>query len=107
GGDGGAGGGGSGGPALARSGPAGGPDPAEAGALAEGYGFLRAIENRLRLEHDQAVEFLDTTPSVLSPLAHRLGYRDPGAAEHLRADHDRVRRTVRGVFETVVARLSA
>lgn len=85
---------------------AGALDAGDARVLADGYGFLRRIENRLRIEHDQAVESLETTSTVLGPLARRLGYGEPGAAERLRADHERVRHELRGTFDAVVARLS-
>src|SRR4029077_12026940 len=49
----------------------------DARALSEGYAFLRALESRLRLERDQAVEAVEDDPEVLTARARRLG--DAGA----------------------------
>ncbi|MBZ0253549.1 MAG: DUF294 nucleotidyltransferase-like domain-containing protein, partial [Candidatus Methylomirabilis sp.] len=57
----------------------------EAGALADGYRFLRRLENRLRIVHDQADEALPEDPRLLTPLALRMGFAGEGAAEQLLA----------------------
>ena len=48
-------------------------------ALAEGYRFLRRLENRMRLAHDRAVEALERGDPHLGPLARQLGFS--GTAE--------------------------
>src|SRR5439155_169337 len=46
--------------------------PADARALAEGYAFLRELESRLRLEHNQPLEVAAADPAALLSLARRL-----------------------------------
>jgi glutamate-ammonia-ligase adenylyltransferase len=77
---------------------------ADARALADGYAFLRALENRLRLERDQPVEAVDEDPAALLSLARRLGYAgdDAGAVEALRADHAAHRRAIRDVYDRLM-----
>jgi glutamate-ammonia-ligase adenylyltransferase len=72
---------------------------ADARALADGYRFLRAVENRLRLECDRPVEEVD--PAALVALARRLGYagNDEAAAATLRADHARHGDAIRAVYD--------
>jgi glutamate-ammonia-ligase adenylyltransferase len=74
---------------------------ADAERLAQGYAFLRALENRLRLERDQPVEALEADAEALLPLARRLGYRgsDVEAVAALRADHARHRDAIRDVYD--------
>jgi glutamate-ammonia-ligase adenylyltransferase len=45
-------------------------------ALESGYKFLRRLENRLRLVHDQSINELSGEPGYLLKLARRLGYPD-------------------------------
>jgi glutamate-ammonia-ligase adenylyltransferase len=84
--------------ALARVGVLAADD---ARVLAEGYRFLRALENRLRLERDEPVEAMDADPEALRSLARRLGYAGSDAATvaALRADHARHRDAVRAVYD--------
>ena len=42
--------------------------------LANGYKFLRRLENKLRLVHDQSVSDLSADPASLAKLARHLGY---------------------------------
>jgi glutamate-ammonia-ligase adenylyltransferase len=74
---------------------------ADADALAAGYGFLRALESRLRIERDQPVEAAEAEPGALLSLARRLGYagEDAGAVAALRADHARHRDEIRAVYD--------
>jgi [glutamine synthetase] adenylyltransferase / [glutamine synthetase]-adenylyl-L-tyrosine phosphorylase len=74
---------------------------ADARALADGYAFLRAVENRLRLERDEPVEAMDADPEALRALARRLGYGgdDATAVAALRADHERHREAIRAVYD--------
>jgi glutamate-ammonia-ligase adenylyltransferase len=74
--------------------------PAEdARVLWDGYAFLRALESRLRIERGQPVEALDQ--ESLLGVARRLGYAgsDDEAIAALRADHERHRTAIRGVYE--------
>ncbi len=73
----------------------------EAEALGAGYAFLRALENRLRLERDQPVEAMADDPVALASLARRLGYAgdDAQASAALQADHERHRAAIRAVYE--------
>ncbi|MEN0110063.1 MAG: DUF294 nucleotidyltransferase-like domain-containing protein, partial [Planctomycetota bacterium] len=52
--------------------------PAERGRLEEGYHFLRRVEHRLQLLHDQQTHTLPDTPGELRALAVRLGYDSTG-----------------------------
>ncbi len=69
--------------------------------LIDGYRFLRRLENRLRIERDQAVEALEHGGARPGALARRLGY--PGnpdeAAKELFRDFQSVRESVRAVYE--------
>ena len=61
----------------------------ERGAAAQleaDYRFLSRLENRLRIETDQAAWALSTAPGSLGPLARRMGYRDTDGAARLLAD---------------------
>jgi glutamate-ammonia-ligase adenylyltransferase len=90
--------------ALAELAAAGLLPPADAAALAAGYAFLRALENRLRLERDQPVEAIDDDPDALLSLARRLKYEgaDDTVIAALRADHARHRATIRAIYERVM-----
>lgn len=69
--------------------------------LANGYKFLRRLENKLRLVHDQSINDLSGEKSYLSKLAKHLGYPDKPlpAAEVFRAEYDTVTQSIRSVFE--------
>jgi [glutamine synthetase] adenylyltransferase / [glutamine synthetase]-adenylyl-L-tyrosine phosphorylase len=75
-------------------------------ALAEGYRFLRRLENRLRLIHDYSMNDLGGPLKYLNKLARRLGYdsllKNPGQA--LMADYERVTGAVREVYERILGR---
>jgi glutamate-ammonia-ligase adenylyltransferase len=73
----------------------------DARALAEGWVFLRALENRLRLELNQPVEAMEEDPEAQLALARRLGYggTDAEAVAALRADHARHRDAIRAVYD--------
>lgn len=72
--------------------------------LAEGYRFLRRLENRLRLIHDYSMNDLGGPRKYLNKLARRLGYdpqlRNPG--EILMADYERVTEEVRKVYDRIL-----
>ncbi len=69
--------------------------------LASGYKFLRRLENRLRLVHDQSINELSGDPAYLRKLAGRLGYAErpkkPEAA--FLEDYRAVTGNIRAIFE--------
>ena len=73
----------------------------EAAALAAGWAFLRALENRIRLERNAPVEAMEADPEAQLSLARRLGYGggDAEAVATLRSDHARHRATIREVYD--------
>jgi [glutamine synthetase] adenylyltransferase / [glutamine synthetase]-adenylyl-L-tyrosine phosphorylase len=42
--------------------------------LYDGYLFLRRLDHRLRLEHDQSIDAFEAEPERLAGIAHALGY---------------------------------
>jgi [glutamine synthetase] adenylyltransferase / [glutamine synthetase]-adenylyl-L-tyrosine phosphorylase len=72
--------------------------------LADGYAFLRHLENRLRIIHDYSMNDLGGPKSYLNRLARRLGYdeklRNPG--QQLIADYEQITEKIRLVFDRVV-----
>ncbi|MDT8440151.1 MAG: bifunctional [glutamate--ammonia ligase]-adenylyl-L-tyrosine phosphorylase/[glutamate--ammonia-ligase] adenylyltransferase [Desulfuromonadales bacterium] len=68
--------------------------------LANGYRFLRRLENKLRLVHDQSISELSGSPEELAKLARRLGYPDRPrpAAEALRSEYETNTQQIRSVF---------
>jgi glutamate-ammonia-ligase adenylyltransferase len=74
----------------------------EAGAAAQleaDYRFLSRLENRLRIETDQAAWALSTAPESLGPLARRMGYRKAGGGAHLLAEVEACRSRIRATFD--------
>ncbi len=69
--------------------------------LADGYRFLRRVENSLRLAYDRPVEDLDRSQMDLRPVAKRLGYESgaTGASEQLWHDYRLRREAIRGCYE--------
>ncbi|PLX85028.1 MAG: bifunctional [glutamate--ammonia ligase]-adenylyl-L-tyrosine phosphorylase/[glutamate--ammonia-ligase] adenylyltransferase [Desulfuromonas sp.] len=69
--------------------------------LMNGYKFLRRLENKLRLVHDQSINELSAEQGYLSKLAKHLGYPDRPlpAADQLRAEYSATTQAIRGVFE--------
>jgi glutamate-ammonia-ligase adenylyltransferase len=51
-------------------------DPGDLALLAQGYRFLRKIEHRLRVVHDQPIHRLPEAPGELDKLARRSGFPD-------------------------------
>jgi glutamate-ammonia-ligase adenylyltransferase len=78
-------------------------------ALADGYRFLRRLENRLRIIHDYSMNDLGGPLKYLNKLARRLGYdtqlKNPGEA--LMADYERVTGAVRAVYERILGEESS
>ena len=65
-------------------------EPGAAAQLETDYRFLSRLENRLRIETDQAAWALSTGPESLGPLARRMGYRDTDGAARLLAEVERL-----------------
>ncbi|MDO3378620.1 bifunctional [glutamate--ammonia ligase]-adenylyl-L-tyrosine phosphorylase/[glutamate--ammonia-ligase] adenylyltransferase [Geoalkalibacter halelectricus] len=76
-------------------------DSADFQALGSGYVFLRRLENKLRLVHDQSINDLSGERAYLVKLARRLGYpeRPLRADQAFLADYRRVTEDIRGVFQ--------
>ncbi len=72
--------------------------------LENGYKFLRRLENRLRLVHDQSVNELSGDRAYLAKLAKRLGYPEkPRRPEDaFLAEYREVTEQIRTVFESIV-----
>jgi glutamate-ammonia-ligase adenylyltransferase len=87
--------------ALAQSGLL---EESEAHDLVDDYGFLSRLENRLRVESDQAATAIPTAPDELAPIARRMGYVGTDAAGDLLRELSRRRSRVRGVAEAVLSR---
>jgi len=79
-------------------------DAGELGTLGQAYLFLRRLENRLRIFHDNAQSILPRAPEALDLLARRMGFRE-GAATLLRA-YEETTRQVREIYSRVVEALS-
>ncbi|PLX95937.1 MAG: bifunctional [glutamate--ammonia ligase]-adenylyl-L-tyrosine phosphorylase/[glutamate--ammonia-ligase] adenylyltransferase [Desulfuromonas sp.] len=90
--------------ALQRLGDAGILAPRDRDTLEGGYKFLRRLENKLRLVHDQSINELSGERDYLLRLARRLGYpeRPRRADELLLEDYRQVTDGVREVFERIV-----
>lgn len=75
----------------------------DAATLVSGYKFLRKLENRLRLLHDNSINALSGDAAYLDKLARRLGYdqklRHPG--ELLMTDYMRITDSIRKVYQQV------
>jgi glutamate-ammonia-ligase adenylyltransferase len=72
--------------------------------LRDGYEFISRLENRLRIESDQAAWALPTDSDALRPLARKMGYGEDQGPEHLLADLRTRREAIRSAFENCFAR---
>ena len=72
--------------------------------LTSGYKFLRRLENKLRLVHDQSVNQLTSDPASLTKLARHLGYEDRmGQPERLFLDdYSATTQTIRETFNRIL-----
>jgi glutamate-ammonia-ligase adenylyltransferase len=70
-----------------------------AARLEADYRFLSHLENRLRIETDQAAWALSTAPESLGPLARRMGYREADGAARLLAELEARRARIRATFD--------
>jgi glutamate-ammonia-ligase adenylyltransferase len=77
--------------------------------LLSGYKFLRRLENRLRIVHDNSINDLGGTKENLDMLARRLGYdpklRHPG--DRLMNEYEAVTEGIRGVYERILGEQAA
>jgi glutamate-ammonia-ligase adenylyltransferase len=73
--------------------------------LLKGYKFLRRLENKLRLVHDQSVNELSADPVALAKLARHLGYAgEPHRPEQVFLDeYHQVTQGIREVFDRHLA----
>ncbi len=69
--------------------------------LVSGYKFLRRLENKLRLVHDQSVNELSSEPVYLTKLARHLGYSGQTGqpANLFLKDYARVTQSIREIFD--------
>ncbi|MBW2451238.1 MAG: bifunctional [glutamate--ammonia ligase]-adenylyl-L-tyrosine phosphorylase/[glutamate--ammonia-ligase] adenylyltransferase [Deltaproteobacteria bacterium] len=75
---------------------------AEYQSLSFGYKFLRRLENKLRLVHDQSINELSSDAGSLTKLAKHLGYPDKPrpAAEAFYDEYARITQKIRTVFDS-------
>lgn len=76
----------------------------EAAELEDDYRFLSRLEDRLRIETDQAAWALPTGHEQLTPIARRMGYTGADAAEQLLRELERRRGRIRATFDACFAR---
>ena len=72
--------------------------------LVSGYKFLRRLENKLRLVHDQSINQLTSEPAYIAKLARHLGYSDStGQPEQLfKQEYAKTTQTIRDIFERIL-----
>jgi glutamate-ammonia-ligase adenylyltransferase len=75
-----------------------------AAQLEADYRFLSHLENRLRIETDQAAWALPTAPESLGSLARRMGYRQADGAARLLAEVEACRTRIRATFNECFSR---
>jgi glutamate-ammonia-ligase adenylyltransferase len=71
----------------------------DARRLVESYGFLRLLENRLRIVHDRSIDEITDDPKLLDGLARRMGYVGDRPGAHLLDDYRAHTAQVRGLYE--------
>jgi glutamate-ammonia-ligase adenylyltransferase len=71
--------------------------------LASGYQFLRRLENRLRLVHDQSINAFSGDTATLAKLARRLGYQQDQADQRLMTDYHNATENIRAIFDRYLA----
>ena len=79
--------------------------PADFTTLDAGYRFLRRLENKLRLVHDQSISQLSGERTYLVRLARRLGYPDRPRRpdEAFLDDYRQMTEKIRAIFERIIA----
>jgi glutamate-ammonia-ligase adenylyltransferase len=86
--------------ALGRLRTAGAWDAGDLTLLREAYLFLRRLENRLRIHHDNAQSVLWRDAHALRVVARRMGFR--GGGEALLAAYEETTGCVREIYQRVV-----
>ena len=76
----------------------------ESQVLKRGYQFLRRLENRLRIEHDQPVEALERNAEQLTSLARRMGYEGADAGARVLAEYHQQREAIRACYSRLFER---
>jgi [glutamine synthetase] adenylyltransferase / [glutamine synthetase]-adenylyl-L-tyrosine phosphorylase len=76
----------------------------EAANLEADYRFLSRLENRLRIETDQAAWALPTDSEHLTPIARRMGLEGVNAAARLLYEVEERRTRMRALFDTLFER---
>jgi len=75
----------------------------DAAQLEAGYQFLARLENRLRIETDQAAWALPASPAEVAPLARRMSYEGEGGAQRMLDELAAHRQRIRFIFERYFA----
>ncbi len=79
-------------------------DDQEARTLSDGFRFLRQLENKLRLLHDQSFSQLSRDADSLDGLAQRLEYSGPRPGARLLADYRHSTDGIRRVYDRYLGR---
>ena len=74
-------------------------DPAECGAIVEGYTFLRKLEHRIQLTGDRQTHTMPEEPDRRAALARTMGLYSPGALDRALARH---RRTLSTLYRSIL-----
>ncbi len=77
--------------------------PQDCSLLIDGYHFLRTLEHRIRIVHDQSVHRLPRNEVELDKLARRIGYLD---ASSLQRDFAQWTREVRSAYERLLSNVT-
>ncbi len=96
--------------AIERLAQAGLLEPEEGRALAEAYGFLRRVENHLRVERDRSVDTLPAEEEALAALSRRMGLKaaSPSAlAQAFLEQYERQTSLTRELYDAILAREKA
>jgi glutamate-ammonia-ligase adenylyltransferase len=70
----------------------------EADLLRDNYQFLCQLENRLRIDTDQAAWAIPTDALLLAPLARRMGFEGDDCAARLLAELNQRRSQIRALY---------
>ena len=79
-------------------------DAHDAAALEADYCFLQRLENRLRIDTDQAAWALPIDDEHLGPVARRMGLEGGNSAARLLYEVEERRSRIRALFDTLFAR---
>ena len=77
----------------------------DAKRLANGYKFLRRLENKLRLVHDQSINQLSSEPAYLNKLAKHLGYQQDATKrpeQKFEENYLKITKDIRTIFENIL-----